>query len=452
MTRRGLAPPAGFIGHCTVSSRATARVPAALVKATVEAVASRAVDVSVRSLVERVLRAMLMSRIKLVVLFVLATGSLAGILLPLTLAQVGKPGPPRRGEDSRPGDPSNDMQKTPSTDTARDVGTVFFRVVDQETKQPLSGVVLKVWVNGKVARQHTTDDSGRTVIPLREKEFERLTITASGNRLVPMRVYLRHFAARETEIPRSYTLAMQRGTSIGGNVQDEQGRPIVGATVAFYETSPEDRGGEAVDFNEITAKTDAQGHWRVDLIPANLDLGHLHIRYSHPKFLSPRDYIDAQPLERPDQLRQQSAVTILRTGITVTGRALDSDGHPIAGASVRLGEKFDLPTAKTDATGLFQIDSATPGKSLLTVQAPGHSPEMKSVFIQIDLPLVEFRLGPPHTIRGRVVDAQGRAVAGAIVGALHWRGHQVLDSRGHRRRGPVPLGRCSERRCRFERE
>jgi len=425
LTRRGLALSAGLIGTSLVSSKASAGVPAALVKATVEAAAGRAVGESVISLAEGMLRVMLMTKIKLVILVILATGLLTGVLLPFTRARVGKPGPGGRSQISRPADPWVEAQQKPATATAREVGTVFFHVVDQKTKQPLSGVILKVWVNGKITRQLTTDESGRMVIPLPEKGFERLTITARGNGLVPMRVYLRHFAARETEIPRSYTLAMERGTSIGGIVRDEQGRPIEGVTVALYESSPEDRGREALDFDEITARTDAQGRWHLDLIPAKLDPGHLHIMYSHPDFLSPIDRMNSQPRESPEQLRKQSVVTVLRKGITITGRVLDRDGHPITGASVRLGDGgVNLPATKTEAEGQFRIGNATAGESLLTAQAPGHAPEMKSANLRPDLSPVEFRLGPGHTIRGRVVDAQGRPVAGVIVGAFIWRGHQ----------------------------
>ena len=44
---------------------------------------------------------------------------------------------------------------------SRDVGTVFFRVVDRSTKQPLAGVTLKVSIDDKVVSQHVTDESGR---------------------------------------------------------------------------------------------------------------------------------------------------------------------------------------------------------------------------------------------------------------------------------------------------
>jgi len=426
LTRRGLALPAGLIGTSLVSAKASAGVPAALVKATVEAAAGRAVGAAVIPLAEAMLRAMLMSKLKLVILFVLATGSLAGVVLPFTRAQFGKSGPAGRSEVSRPGGPRVEAQEQPVTPAAREVRTVFFHVVDQKTRQPLSGVVLKVWVDGKITRQLTTDESGRMVIPLPEKGFERLTVTARSDGLVPMRVYLRHFAVRETEIPRSYTLAMERGTSIGGIVRDEQGRPIEGVTVALYESSPEDRGREALDLDGITARTDAQGRWHLDIIPAALDLGHLHFSYSHPEFLSLTAAVNIQPREEPEQLRKRSVVTVLRKGITITGRVLDRDGHPIIGASVRLGDRFWLPRTKTEAEGQFRIGNAPTGKSFLTAQVPGHAPEMKSVDIHAGFLPVEFRLGPGRTISGRVVDALGRPVAGAFVGAFYWRGHQTL--------------------------
>ena len=167
LTRRGLALPAGLIGTSLVSSKASAGVPAALVKATVEAAAGRAVGAAVIALAEGVLRAMLMSKLKLVIFFVLATGSLAGVR-PAVHPGPGRQVRPRPGEAeiSRPAGPRAEAQKVAAMTAAREVGTVFFRVVDQKTKQPLSGVTLKVWINGKIAREHITDESGRMVIPL----------------------------------------------------------------------------------------------------------------------------------------------------------------------------------------------------------------------------------------------------------------------------------------------
>jgi hypothetical protein len=300
--------------------------------------------------------------------------------------------------------------------------------VDQKSKLPLPRVILKVWVDGKVTRQLTTDESGRMVIPLPEKEFERMTVTASRDGLVPKRVYLRHFRG-ETEIPRYYALTMERATSIGGTVRNEQGRPIEGVTVSLHKSGPTDHGREAIDLQGVTARTDTQGRWHLDLFPASFDLGYLQFSYVHAEFLSLIAASNIQPREEPEQLRKRSVVTVLRKGITITGRVLNRDGHPIIGASVKVGDHPWLPGTKTEADGKFRIGNAPAGKSFLTAQAPDHPPEMKSVDIAAGISPVEFRLGQGRTISGRVVDAQSRPVAGAFVAAYYWRGHQTADWR-----------------------
>ena len=166
---------------------------------------------------------------------------------------------------------------------------------------------------------------------------------------------------------------MERGTSIGGIVRDEQGRPIEGVTVSLYDNSPKDRDREALDFDEITARTDAQGRWHLDLIPAGFDLGHLHFSFSHPEFLS-SDRRHQHPAERdaratPEAERRDR----LAQGNPVTGRVLDRDGRPIAGASVRLGRSvLASPTTKTEAEGQFRIGNTAAGESF--ADRPGRRP------------------------------------------------------------------------------
>ena len=54
---------------------------------------------------------------------------------------------------------------------------------------------------------------------------------------------------------------------------------------------------------------------------------------------------------------------------------------------------------------------------------------MRKVLVEAGLAPIEFRLEPGHAIRGRVVDAQGKPVAGAYVGVDQWRDGQTLDWR-----------------------
>jgi RNA polymerase sigma factor (sigma-70 family) len=433
LSRRGLALSVGVIDHSLHSLKATGEVPAGLVQATLAAAFGRSCGTAAAMLAIGVLRAMLMSRFQLTVILILATGSLAGIALPLIGAGVRHGGPLAESrQDSPPTGRRGDEQEAPTT--GRDVRTVFFRVVDRTAKRPLAGVTLKVWVNGKLSREHITDATGRLVIPLPETEPERLTVTARGDGWVPKRVYLRHFAARETEIPRSYTLEMERGTSIGGVVRDGQERPIEGVTVSLSASNPDSRRREAFDFDDVNARTDAQGRWHIDVIPAGFDLGHLHFTFKHADFVSWVDAVNNQSIMTPEGLRSRSGVAVLHKGFPVTGRVLDRDGRPISGAVVRLGDPMRHSTAwvatvKTDSEGRFRIGNTAMREAPLSVQAAGHAPELMSLNIRPNLSPIEFRLGPGHTIRGRVIDDRGRLVSGAGLVVSEWRGHTTLDWR-----------------------
>ncbi len=74
------------------------------------------------------------------------------------------------------------------------------------------------------------------------------------------------------------------------------------------------------------------------------------------------------------------------------------------------------------------MENCPPGASLVTVQANGFAPDLRAIHPE-DQPVLEFRLGPGHTLRGKVVDRQGQPVAGATIAADTWREHRSLDFR-----------------------
>ncbi len=241
LTQRGLAVPAGFIGASLISLKARADVPAPLVKSTVEIATGRAGATAITALASHVLKGMLVSQLKFASLFVLVAGTLAGLASPFTRAQVRKTAEAAQAQNERPKDSKADANDDPAP--AREVGTVFFRVVDRVSRQPLPGVRLTISINGKVEREQITEESGRIVIRLPKAEPESLTVTAHREGCAPIKVYLGGNGARDTEIPRSYTLVMDRGSSIGGIVNDEEGRPIEGVNVSLYENSPDASAG-----------------------------------------------------------------------------------------------------------------------------------------------------------------------------------------------------------------
>jgi hypothetical protein len=62
----------------------------------------------------------------------------------------------------------------------------------------------------------------------------------------------------------------------------------------------------------------------------------------------------------------------------------------------------------------------------MTVQAKGHAPDLRILIVAPNLPPVEFRLGPPHSFRGRVIDLAGAPIAGTSVSVDAWRGYRSL--------------------------
>jgi RNA polymerase sigma factor (sigma-70 family) len=432
LTRRGLALSTGLIGTTMTAPRALAGVAAPLVEATTGAAIGRSLRTEAAQLAANVLRATFMSQLKLTVIMTLLIGSVAGIALALTAARNGDSprailAPVGRSEERRSDRPQSEARQ--ESPPVREVNTVFFRVIAADTKQPLAGVTLKVLINGNIVSQHVTDKSGRIVIPLPRERFQRLTVAARKDGLAPMRVDLKQDDAPDVAVPRSYALAMARATSIGGIVRDDEGHPIEGASVSFYQESPDDSVPELIDLNGVSASTDSQGRWHINVIPEGFNLGPLQVTISHPEFLGPFDSSALRPDATPEQLRARSGVTVLHRGLSVTGRVMDREGRPLVGATVRLLNRSQGPSLKTDADGRFRFQGAPAGERTLAVEAAGHAPGARSVRVHDGLPPIEFRLGAGRIIRERVVDPQARPVAGAYIHVDRWDPAQTLDWR-----------------------
>jgi hypothetical protein len=157
---------------------------------------------------------------------------------------------------------------------------------------------------------------------------------------------------------------------LSGRVLDEQGEPVVGATV---ERSP----------NRYVADT-----WNI--VPADKGLpGYYHETYFADKMMP------ASPL--------------------FTYRSIHADsGHP---------------TVTTDQQGRFQFDDVKLGETVLTVEADGFAPQHRHVSHVPHAKPTEFQLAPGRGVHGRVVDPQGQPVSGACVVLGLWHCHTDAHGR-----------------------
>lgn len=301
-------------------------------------------------------------------------------------------------------------------------GVLEFQVVRGEDKTPIAGVKLEIQTDGQT-REDVTNGEGRCRIEYGAPP-RYFYVRASKEGFAPMRVAWR---ATPVQIPGEYTLTLEPGTSIGGVIRDEEGKPIEGVTV--YLLVPSSDGGNDIERAAVwdhPEKTDAEGRWRCELMPTALD--DVWIRLEHPDYISDEMYgkTPKPPMER---LRDLTGVMVMKKGFTVTGRVLDTDGKPIEGATVAQGsDRFGshYPDMRTDKDGRFEFRNVRPEQIVLTVQAKGYAPELQELAPQKELAPVEFRLERGHTLRGRVVDKAGNPIAGAFVASDTWRGHRSL--------------------------
>jgi beta-lactamase regulating signal transducer with metallopeptidase domain/thiol-disulfide isomerase/thioredoxin/protocatechuate 3,4-dioxygenase beta subunit len=220
-------------------------------------------------------------------------------------------------------------------------------------------------------------------------------------------------------MPSSKDLRFAPGTTIGGIVQDEAGQPIAGARVDVFGPPTECESAHRV-FTIGTSETDARGRWRLDIAPK--DLSNVFVRPQHPRYM-PTGASAAPNLD---------GVIVLTRGSTVTGRVVDAGGRPVKGARAQLGGTFEafVPVGTTDDRGTFTLDNCQAGSTTLTVQADGFAPQVQDVKVEGKTEPVAVTLSErAATLRGRVVDARGKPVAGAIVGADTWRGMRTLSLR-----------------------
>ena len=217
-------------------------------------------------------------------------------------------------------------------------------------------------------------------------------------------------------LPVLKVLKLVPGITVGGVLKDESAKPVAVRSITLYAPSSEsDVSFFRFTLAEIT--TDQEGRWRFDDAPANL--AGVSVGIKAPRFLS----LSGAPS------RNLSFVTVLKRGFTVKGRVLDTGNKALAGANVSGANYFESePMTKTDTHGEFVLENCPGGVAVVTVQAEGYAPDLREIHAE-DQPTLEFRLGPAHTLRCKIVDKDGKPVPGATVAVSSWRTQQSLDFR-----------------------
>jgi len=174
--------------------------------------------------------------------------------------------------------------------------------------------------------------------------------------------------------------ALEKAATIEGQVVDDQGAPLAGATVRLaYKDLP------AVTFDWQTGEveTDAEGNFRITSATPNCDF---YLEASHTRF--PVRLSQSSLRAQPGEIVKGAVLTLL-PGATFTGQVLDAAGNPVADAEVRViarSAPFPVPAGvrslgleqelhrvvKTDARGQFTLEGLADGARRIIIRHPNY--------------------------------------------------------------------------------
>jgi len=150
--------------------------------------------------------------------------------------------------------------------------------------------------------------------------------------------------------------------SITGQVLSDEGQPLVGVGVSVLRTT----GASSI---HRTAMTDEEGKFQINDLP----LGSYHLGYQANGYVNPQ----RDAWKQPHRVGEFVTLTLVKGGV-ITGKALDSAGRPLVGATITAlrvrddaGKTLSVPigggTASSDDRGVYRIYGLDAGSYVVSV-------------------------------------------------------------------------------------
>ncbi len=279
-------------------------------------------------------------------------------------------------------------------------------VIDIETRKPIEGAR---FAHVGDALPEKTDANGEFVLTHLKSLVTRLSVMAPGYRVKEWQLlYPPSGPVRITMHAGGRTLA--------GRVTDESGTPLANARIRISQRSA-----------PIPDITDADGKFVI----AGLDEDSSRV---YPVVERDGFVPLAQFSQELSPTGITEAVYRMKPAATVKGRVTaKADGRPLKGVRVlsgtdRFGSNSGLASVTTDEDGRYRLTSAQPGDTILHAIAPDFAPVQKILPTEAGKEYQQdFELDPGQNVTGRVIDPDGKPVAGARLISDTWCGFRVFD-------------------------
>ncbi|MCA9664321.1 MAG: carboxypeptidase regulatory-like domain-containing protein [Myxococcales bacterium] len=198
---------------------------------------------------------------------------------------------------------------------------------------------------------------------------------------------------------------VERAT-VAGRVVDSRGKRVIGAEVRIAAA----RGRRRFDTSQIRASTDGRGLFTMSVPPVEAVLrarsGDGKVALSSPLYLRPGATVSGVEI-------------VIGGGLSLAGRVIGPDRQRVKDARVYVRDERGTRVVACDSDGAFDVAGFGAGRKLMQASAPGYSP---SRVVQVNLDdratnKLELKLAKLKVVSGRVLDAAGKAAAGASVSA-----------------------------------
>jgi len=273
--------------------------------------------------------------------------------------------------------------------------------------------VFRNWVDVK------TDENGRFRIEGLSAGKVELHAIAEGSDAAPLDTEI---VIPESPAETERNLVLPRGLILTGRVVDgSTGQGVENVGVGF---APKPELGQTSTYFGFAEKTKADGRFRLVVPPGR---GTLNLQAVPAAFAQPEQRAVGQPADpnfsrdvagTAGQTVELAAFQLTRGGVVVL-RIVDADGRPVANAQVDvrdLSRGFNPAPGRSDAEGRYEVTGLAPEHDTVidviaadkalgtTVEVPGAAAK----------PL-EVRLQPLASLIGRVLDEEGKPIAGPVL-------------------------------------